>query len=180
MAGKQTFGEAVAAARTLLGITTSGAAGMLQMTEPLLADIESGVVEPNEVLRDIFEKAYDLDLSWVSFGPREHVERQQLSYDEDAGILTVDNLGVRFRVGVDDNDVLLRGFSSAVRRLRCLTPDVPINLRADDMPVLAQLIDLTDSELDARARFWFGQDREDGQSFAMLMRLSNPPKPKAA
>lgn len=175
MSGKH-FGDAVAEARTVLGMSRAGAAGTMGMTESLLEDIESGLVEMNDALRAVFEDTYGIDLSTVVEGHREHVERKPLTYDVDAGILHVDSLGVRFRPGVDNNDVLLRGFSSAIRRLRRTAPGVPIRLRAADLPMLARLIDLDDPELDDRAKFWFGQDAASAQSFSILLRLSLPPK----
>lgn len=179
MANKN-FGEAVAEARTILGVSLTGAAGMVGMTESLLKDIEAGEIPMNDSLRETFEKAYDIDLSNVDAAPRAHLERRPMVYDDTAGVLRIDTLGIRFRHGVDDNDVLLRGFSSAVRRLRRLAPDQPIRLRANDLPVLAQLIDLDDPELDDRAQFWFGQNAATAQSFSILLRLSQPPKSKAA
>lgn len=180
MAANQTFGESVAEARALLGMSVTGAAGTLQMTESMLEDIEDGLVDMNPELQEIFERAYSIDLTSAVSGPPRYVEREPLSYDAEAGLLKIGSLGVRFRKGVDDNDVLLRGFSSAVRRLRRLSPSVPIKLRAADMPMLAQLMDLEDPDLDARARFWFGQPADNAQSFSTLMRLSLPPKNREA
>lgn len=156
-----------------------GAASKLGMTKALLEDIEEGLVPMNPQLQQLFEERYGIDLSMSQDGPREHVERRPMTYDAEEGLLRIDTLGVRFRVGVDDNDVLFRGFSSAVRRLRRLAPSVPLRLRAADMPMLAQLADLDDPELDDRARFWFGQDVGNGQSFSVLLRLSVPPKSAA-
>ncbi len=165
----------VAEARTVLGMSTMGAASKLGMTEALLEDIETGLIPMNPQLQQVFEECYGIDLSQSHSGEREHAVRKELSYDAKAGILRVDDLGVRFRIGVDDNDVLFRGFSSAVRRLRRLAPSVPIRLRTADMPMLALLADLDDPELDDRARFWFGQDPANVQSFSTLLRLSRPP-----
>lgn len=173
---QKNFGDAVAEARAMLGMSITGAAGKMGMTESLLTDIESGMVEMNGALQEVFESAYGIDLSNVTSGHRQHAERRPMVYDEQEGVLRIDNLGIRFRRGVDDNDVLLRGFSSAIRRLRRLAPDVPIRLRANDLPVLAQLIDLDDPELDDRAKFWLGQDAVNAQSFTVLLRLSQPPK----
>lgn len=170
-----TFGDKVAETRTLLGMSKAGAAGILGMTESLLEDIESGLVPMNDQLKAVFEDAYQVDLSIIDDGPREHTERKLMTYDAESGILRIDDLGVRFRVGEDDNDVLFRGYSAAIRRLRRLSPSVPLRLRAADMPMLAKLADLEDPELDERARFWFGQDLHNGQSFAVLLRLSRPP-----
>ena len=177
---KKNFGEAVAEARTVVGMSMTGAAGKLGMTEGLLADIEAGEIEMNDALKEVFEAAYGIDLSGVTSEPREHAERRPMVYDAEEGILRIDNLGIRFRPGIDDNDVLLRGFSSAIRRLRRLAPDVPIRLRANDLPVLAQLVDLNDPELDDRAQFWFGQDAITAQSFTVLLRLSRPPAARIA
>ena len=171
-----TFGDMVAEARTVLGISKAGAAAQLSMPESLLDDIETGLIPGNPQLKALFEDLYGIDLSAASDTPREHVERRPLTYDSEAGILQVGNLGIRFRVGEDDNDVLFRGFSSAVRRLRRLSPDVPIRLRTADLPMLAKLADLDDPELDSRARFWFGQDPENQQRFGVLLRLSLPPR----
>ncbi len=173
------FGDKVAEARTVLGMSKMGAASTLGMTESLLQDIEDGLVPMNDHLKTLFEETYGIDLAMVQDGPREKVERKLMSYDAEAGILRIDDLGVRFRVGEDDNDVLFRGYSSAIRRLRRLAPSVPLRLRAADMPVLASLADLEDPELDQRARFWFGQSLEEGQSFAVLLRLSRPPETKS-
>ena len=126
MDGQKTFGETVAEARTMLGMSITGAAGKLEMTEALLTDIEDGLVEMNPALQETFERAYTIDLSGALQGRRLPVARRPLTYDAERGVLQIDNFGVRFRVGVDSNDVLLRGFSSALRRLRRLAPNVPI------------------------------------------------------
>lgn len=172
-----TFGDMVAEARAVLGMSTIGAAGKLGMTESLLEDIERGLIPLNPQLQVVFEECYGIDLSFLGdeTGEREHVARREMTYDAKEGILRIDDLGVRFRIGVDDNDVLFRGYSAAIRRLRRLSPSVPLRLRTTDMPMLAMLADLDDPELDDRARFWFGQDPANVQSFSVLLRLSRPP-----
>ena len=85
MAANQTFGESVAEARALLGMSVTGAAGTLQMTESMLEDIEDGLVDMNPELQEIFERAYSIDLTSAVSGPPRYVEREPLSYDAEAG-----------------------------------------------------------------------------------------------
>lgn len=170
------FAHAVATARSLLGYSIEGAAGALGIPESMLCDVENGHIELTEELRTLFEAAYGIALDTLVPIARVHQPRTPIAYDPTQGILRVGTLGVRFRHGSDDNDVLLRGFSSAIRRLRRLPPSVPLQLRSVDMPILANLLDLTDPELDQRAQFWFGQTPQTAQSFGTALRLSRSPE----
>lgn len=168
--------HAVATARALLGYSVEGAAEMLGIPVSIVKDAENGDIEINAELQALFESKYGIELSALVRPATEHNPRTPIAYDAAQGILRVGTLGVRFRLGLDDNDVLLRGFSSAVRRQRQLPPSVPLQLRKVDMPVLATLLDLSDPELDERAQFWFGQTPQTAQSFGTILRLSRAPE----
>ena len=177
----QTFGEAVGEARSMLSLSKEGAAARLGMSTAMLEDVESGLIPPNPVLVAKFEEAYEIRINLENTRTeRDHAPRRPLVYDAEQGRLTLGEMVVEFRVGVDDNDHLLGQFSGALRRLRRQSPGTPLTLRQADLPMLAQLIDLEDPELDQRARFWFGQDPREGQSFATLLKLSRPPEQNAA
>ncbi len=174
MSGQRPFGQVIAEHRTLLGLSPRGAARLLNLTPSLLEDLESGHVLPTPAIRQLFEATYTIDLSSTATRETGDVVIPPASYDEASEMLLVGNLGVRFRIGVDDNDVLFRGFSAAYRRAHRLGPAEMIRLGVNDMETLAALADLTDLDLDERARFWFGQDRTEGQSFSTLLAMSRP------
>ena len=174
--GEDSLAHAVATARSLLGYSTEGAAETMGIPVSILRDAENGDIEINAELRELFETTYGIKLENLVRPATEHRPRTPIAYDAAQGILRVGTLGVRFRLGIDDNDVLLRGFSSAVRRQRQLPPSVPLQLRKADMPVLATLLDLSDPELDERAQFWFGQTPQTAQSFGAILRMSRAPE----
>lgn len=174
--GAETLAHAVATARSLLGYSIEGAAETMGIPVSILQDAESGDIEINAELQELFESTYGIKLANLVRPSTEHRPRTPIAYDAAQGILRVGTLGVRYRIGIDDNDVLLRGFSSAVRRQRQLPPSVPLQLRKADIPVLATLLDLTDPELDERAQFWFGQTPQTAQSFGAILRLSRAPE----
>lgn len=176
LAAADTLAHAAATARSLLGYSIEGAAETMGIPTSILEDVESGDIEIGAELKELFESTYGIKLESLMRPASEHRPRTPLAYDATQGILRVGTLGVRYRHGVDDNDVLLRGFSSAVRRQRQLPPSVPLQLRKVDMPVLATLLDLTDPELDERAQFWFGQTPQTAQSFGAILRLSRAPE----
>ena len=125
-------------------------------------------------MKELIEEAYGIRLSKLISQAPTNTPRVPLSYDAALGVLRVGSLGVRFRLGLDDNDVLLRGFSSAVRRQRQAPPSVPMQLRKADLSLLSTLLDLNDEHLDERARFWFGQTGQTAQSFRAMLRLAKP------
>jgi len=178
VAPEHTLGHAAATARTLLGYSVSGAAGRLGIPELILREAESGAMEINPEMQAMFEECYGVELSTL-VKERTHAPRTPMAYDAEQGILRVGTLGIRFRVGEDGNDDLLRGFSSAVRRQRKVPPSVPLQLRSADLPVLASLLDLADPELDERAQFWFGQTEQTAQSFALMLRFAVSPEAAA-
>ena len=165
-------GHAVATARTLVGYSLEGAANVLGISVPLLRDLESGAVALNAELQERVESAYGIRLAKLLKETETDEPRTVIAYDAAQGVLRVGTLGVRFRLGLDDNDVLLRGFSSAIRRQRQIPPSIPLQLRRADLTVLSTLLDLDDEDLDHRARFWFGQTLQTGQSFSRMLRLA--------
>lgn len=164
--------EAAATARTMLGYSIDGAAEAMGIASSILRDAESGSVPINTQLRLLMEQCYGTTLETYLPQHPGFRPRTPLEYDEANGVLRVGTLGVRFQKGVDSNDDLLRGFSAAIRRQRRLPPSVPLRLRALDIPILAELLDLTDPELDDRAHFWFGQTPETQQGFRQLLRIA--------
>ncbi len=164
--------SAASTARTLIGYSIEGAAEAMGVAPSILSDAETGHAPINTVMRFQMEQLYGVKLeNFISSRP-EWKPRTPLEYNAEQGVLRVGTLGVRFRVGIDDNDALLRGFSAAIRRQRRLPPSVPLRLRAADIPVLATLLDLEDPELDERAQFWFGQTPETAQGFRQLLRIA--------
>lgn len=163
---------AAATARSLLGYSVEGAAAALDIPVSILRDAEEGHIDINDELRSRMERGYGIDLSSLVKKSPDFKPRTPIAYDAAQGILRVGTLGVRFRIGLDSNDVLLRGFSSAIRRQRQLPPSVPLQLRKADLTVLASLLDLEDPELDERAQFWFGQTPLTAQGFRRMLTLA--------
>ena len=163
---------AAATARTVVGYSLEGAASALGVSTALLSDVEGTTAPLSDAMRRNMEATYGITLDRLIAQMPGHSMRTSLSYDAEAGILRIGELGVRFRAGVQSNDELLRGFSAAVRRQRQIPPSVPLHLRSTDMHVLAELLDLDDSQLDERAQFWLGQTPETRQSFSTSLRLS--------
>lgn len=168
---EQLLAQAAVAARTLLGYSLQGAAEGIEVEESILANIEQGDMPLNGAMRTAMEDFYGVDLDKFITNKAGYVPRVLPEYDEERGLLILGSMGVRFRVGVDENDALLRGYSAAVRRLRGLAPSVPLQIRHADVPMLAHLLDLSDPELEDRARFWFGQTPEAARGLVAHLRL---------
>jgi len=164
--------HAAATARSLLGYSIEGAAEALEIPVSIVRDAEDGAIPINDELRVRMEECYGIDLESLLRKSPEYKPRTPIGYDAAQGVLRIGTLGVRFRMGLDSNDVLLRGFSSAIRRQRQLPPSVPLQLRKVDIPVLASLLDLEDPELDERAQFWFGQTSQTAQGFRKMLKLA--------
>jgi hypothetical protein len=164
--------HAAATARSLLGYSIEGAAEALDIPVSIVRDAEDGVIPINDELRVRMEECYGIDLESLLRKSPEYNPRTQIGYDAAQGVLRIGTLGVRFRMGLDSNDVLLRGFSSAIRRQRQLPPSVPLQVRKVDIPLLASLLDLEDPELDDRAQFWFGQTSQTAQGFRKMLKLA--------
>ena len=164
--------EAASTARTLIGYSLEGAARAMGIAESILRDAESGDEPISPVLRRQIEECYEVRLEQFMKQRPDFKPRTPLAYDAENGVLRVGTLGVRFRKGVDGNDALLRGLSSAIRRQRKMPPSMPLRLRSADIPVLADLMDLSDPDLYARAQFWFGQTPETAQGFTSILRVA--------
>jgi len=164
--------HAAATARSLLGYSIEGAAAALEIPVSIVRDAEMGVIPINDELRERMQECYGIELDSLLRKSPEFKPRTAIGYDAAQGVLRIGTLGVRFRMGLDSNDVLLRGFSSATRRQRQLPPSVPLQLRKVDIPVLASLLDLEDPELDERAQFWFGQTSQTAQGFRKMLKLA--------
>lgn len=177
VAPRHATAHAVATARTLVGYSVEGAARALGISEALLRDVESGAVGLNEELQSLIEEKYGIRLSKLIEQAPTNTPRIPISYDVTIGVLRVGSLGVRFRLGLDDNDVILRGLSSAIRRQRQIPPSIPLQLRKADLATLSTLLDLDDTDLDVRARFWFGQTPQTAQSFRRMLLLAKPAAP---
>lgn len=170
--GPVDLAHAAATARSLLGYSIEGAAEALDIPASILRDVEEGLTEINDDLRNAMEACYGIELASLVRKSPDFKPRTPIGYDAAQGVLRIGTLGVRFRIGLDSNDVLLRGFSSAIRRQRQLPPSVPLQLRKVDLPVLASLLDLDDPELDERAQFWFGQTPQTAQGFRKMIILA--------
>jgi hypothetical protein len=87
-------------------------------------------------------------------------ERVPVSYDPTTGLLVVGELQaiVERASGGNDNEVVLRTYLDLVATARgvALGPDMP--LRGDDIEILAALLDLEDTELEARLMRMLGVD----------------------
>lgn len=163
---------AAATARSLLGYSVEGASEALGVAVSILRDVEDGSAAINDELLQRMESCYGIKLESLLRKRPDYKPRTPIAYDAAQGVLRVGTLGVRFRLGLDSNDVLLRGFSSAIRRQRQLPPSVPLQLRRADLPVLASLLDLDEPELDERAQFWFGQTPQTAQGFRKMLKLA--------
>lgn len=166
------LGAAITSARSVLGYSIEGAATSIGISPTILSAAENAEIAINSALRLQIETSFEMDLDQFIVDPVELSTREPLEYDEKNGILRVGKLGVAFRLGVDSNDVLLRGFSSAIRSERGVAVNEPLRLRVADLPVLAHLVDLNDPELDERAQFWFGQTPETKQGFRFLLKVA--------
>lgn len=165
---------AAASARSLVGYSIEGAADALGLTAAVLSEIEAGVLPIGEELQRTMEWRYGMTFDALVAEMPGNSPRTPIDYNAAEGVLRVGDFSIRWNIGLDSNDDLLRDFASAVRRQRRTPPSVPVRLRSADLPVLATLLDLDDPELDRRAQFWFGQTPETRQSFAMTLRLSVP------
>lgn len=148
---KKRLGEALEAARTMIGLTEQEAADALGISVRKLRHWEQGRKAPAPDMADAIGAAYGLDLGG-NLPPR-----VPILFDVDAGGIVIADRVVPYIPGLTDNDDFLEGYVKVVRELRGLEPDTPIQLRSTDIQVLATVLDLTDDDLEDRLAFWMGQ-----------------------
>ena len=148
---KQRLGEALTAARTMIGLQEQEAADSIGISVRKLRHWESGRKAPGPEMAEAIGRTYGLDLGG-NLPPRVPIQ-----FDADAGGVIIADRVVPYTPGVSDNDDFLEGYVAVVRELRGLEPDTPIQLRSTDIQVLATVLDLTDDDLEDRLAFWMGQ-----------------------
>ncbi|MEO0495420.1 MAG: DUF642 domain-containing protein [Actinomycetota bacterium] len=148
---KKRLGEALTAARTMIGLQEQEAADSIGISVRKLRHWESGRKAPGPDMAEAIGRTYGLDLGG-NLPPR-----IPIVFDADAGGVIIADRVVAYTPGVSDNDDFLEGYVAVVRDLRGLDPETPIQLRSTDIQVLATVLDLTDNDLEDRLAFWMGQ-----------------------
>lgn len=148
---KKRLGEALHAARTMIGLQEQEAADALGISVRKLRHWEEGRKAPDAAMAAAIGKAYGLDLGG-NLPPR-----VPIVFDTEIGGIVIADRVVPYVPGLTDNDDFLEGYVRVVRELRGVDPDTPIQLRSSDIQVLATVLDLTDDDLEDRLAFWMGQ-----------------------
>lgn len=136
-------GEALEKARRRVGFTVEAAATALGVTVQALGDFESGLRTPGEELLEEMLSLYGVERGRIVTRP--WVPRVSPRYDRETGTLWLGWTGIT--VTEKDNDQILRSVADALRTMRSVAHDAPIQLRAADLPLLSELLDLSDPEL---------------------------------
>ena len=136
----QDTGRALRRARELSGATERSAARSLGVRRSRLRGWEQGSIpmDADELTRAIRLYSTDLEQIWP--------DRRPLVSEAEPGVLLVGE--ERIEVGGPNRTVLTR-YLAAVRRQRGLSTDSTVELRANDITSLANVLDLTDSALES-------------------------------
>ncbi len=129
---RRRLGEALEAARTMIGLCQQEAADAIGVSLRCLRQWEQGSERPARQMAAKIAEAYGLELD------TQLPSRTPIVFDTDAG------------------GVIVSGHT--VRDLRGLQPDTPIQLRFTDIDVLATLLDLRDESLEDCLASRMGQE----------------------
>ena len=159
---KQRLGEALTAARTMIGLSEREAADAIGVSTRKLRLWEKGRKAPAAGDAGAIAEAYGLDLAGTI------APRVPIVFDEVQGGVVIAGHVVRYIPGITDNDDFLEDYVAVVRKLRKLGPDAPIQLRANDINVLATVLDLSDEDLDSRIAYWTGMAAESVMGLSLI------------
>lgn len=136
----QDTGRALRRARELSGTTERSAARSLGVRRARLRGWEQGSIpmDADDLERAIRLYSTDLEQIWP--------DRRPLVSDAEPGVLLVGDQ--RIEVGGPNRTVLTR-YLAAVRRQRGLSSDATVELRANDIASLANVLDLSDAALES-------------------------------
>ncbi|RMH68045.1 MAG: XRE family transcriptional regulator, partial [Actinomyces sp.] len=148
---RQRLAQALRAAREMVGLDELAAADALGVSLRRLRLLEGGRRSPRDHEIEALCELYGLDLGGGL------ARRVPIVFDAERGGIVIAGRLVRYVPGVTDNDDFLEAYVRVVRELRGLDEDTPIQLRANDLAVLAVVLDLDDEELEDRVAFWLGQ-----------------------
>lgn len=140
------LGHALEQARVRLGYSLPTAATALGISERLLGLIESGLRTPTEGLLTVICEQFGLDRDRL--GTRRYVPRIAPYLSDDRGILWLGWLPIHLPAGFD-TDYIIGAVGSTLRVMRSLDATKPVYLRASDIPLLIELIDIEDPNLPA-------------------------------
>lgn len=132
-------------ARELAGMRERSVARSLGVRRSELRDWEAGnhSPDPDELARLVDLYSADLDQVWP--------DRQSIISDAEPGVLIVgdERVALQRETGAPiDNRAVLASYLAAVRRQRGETDDARIELRANDLASLSNVLDLSDTSLE--------------------------------
>ncbi len=148
---RRRLGEALEAARTMIGLCQQEAADAIGVSLRRLRRWEQGSERPARHMATRIAEAYGLEAD------AQLPSRTPIVFDTDAGGVIVSGHTIPYIPGVTPNDDFLGRYTATVRDLRGIQPDTPIQLRSTDIDVLATLLDLRDEALEDRIASWTGQ-----------------------
>lgn len=136
-------GEALEKARRRVGFSVVAAAAELNVTVEALGDYESGLRTPSEDLVGQMLSLYGVEVGRIVSRP--WVPRVAPRYDQETETLWMGWSAIT--VSPKDNEQIIRAVADALRSMRSAAHDAPLQLRTADLPLLSELLDLSDNEL---------------------------------
>jgi transcriptional regulator with XRE-family HTH domain len=136
-------GEALEKARRRVGFTAVAASEALGIPVRALGDFESGLRTPSDAVVEAMLALYGIELGRIT--SRSWVPRVPPRYDSDTQTLWLGWSAIH--ITEKANDQILCSVAAALRSMRSLAHDAPLQVRATDLPLLAQVLDLTDENL---------------------------------
>ncbi len=136
-------GEALEKARRRVRFTSEAASDALGISVRTLGDFESGLRTPSDAVVEAMLALYGVEIGRIV--SRAWVPRVPPKYDREKQTLWLGWSAIH--ITENDNDQIVRSVAAALRSMRSLADDAPLQLRATDLPLLAQVLDLSDEEL---------------------------------
>jgi hypothetical protein len=131
-------------ARVRAGLEDRALARLLGVRPKVVAGWEDGTDRPDDDALCRFAAACGIDVDTLLR------RRDVVEVDRATGTMRVGTSAVRFDWSRTSNAMVLHTYAGLVREQRGLRPDQPVRFRDDDIEALAQALDLTDAELEAR------------------------------
>jgi transcriptional regulator with XRE-family HTH domain len=136
-------GEALEKARRRVGFSSQDAADRLGLSARSLGDFESGLRTPSESVVEAMLELYGVEAGRIINRPL--VPRVPPRYDRETQTLWMGWSAIH--ITENDNDRTLCSVAAALRSMRSFDHDQPLQIRAADLPLLAEILDLHDENL---------------------------------
>lgn len=169
-------GEALFKARLRVGHSIESAAMSLHIPPSALADYESGIRTPGADLINEMADLYGVERHRLA--SREWVPQVPPEYNAETRMLSLGWHTIQVHPG--DNEHLIRSVAAVVRSMRSVPETSPLQLRGNELPLLAQLLDLDEPKLPDYLVYYLGIGPDDALKLVNEMVATDQGTPEAS